>query len=1140
MDEGHGSCEHSVDPRVPGASDTSTVNQVVPASQSALFVGRERELALLTAGLDDALAGRGRLFLISGEPGIGKSRLADELAARARGQGARVLWGRCWEVGGAPAYWPWVQSLRSYVRDLDAKALRSQLGRGGADLAQIVPEAGEVVHGPSRSVVVDPETARFRLFEAVAEFLRNGGEARPLVLVLDDLHAADEPSLLLLQFVAAEFANGRLLVVGTYRDVDPTLDDPLLSTLAELARLPVTRMLALSGLNRPEVATFIGESAGVEPDERLVAALYQQTEGNPLFLGEVVRLLVSEGALADVALPPFPRLEIPHGIRAVIDHRLGHLPEECRSVLTLAAVLGREFSLEALGLATESSSSWILELLEAAIAERVVIPAVPGRLRFSHALIREVLYDELPLARRIRLHREIGEALERVYQDPESHLTELAHHFLAAAPAGDFEKAIDYARRAGERAARLLAYEEAVRLFETALEKLELKEPANERERSELLLELGDAQARAGDGPGANKTLLDAAGAARRIDAADLLGLAALGYGGRFQWARAGTDRHLVPLLEEALVTLGRQDSALRARVMSRLAGALRDEHDREPRASLGREALAISRRLGDPATLAYALGGLCSAVMWPENSEERIAIANEFARAAKEAGDVEQLAQSYYYRGFARLELGDIRAAKADFDTSAQLAAEMRQPAQQWLTVVTRATFALFEGRFEEAKELIAQAVTLGVRAQASDAVLSYRVQLFTLHLHSGSLGEVEDVLRSSIDEYPARPMFRCMLAYLLTESACEAEAGVLFDELADDRFAALPMTNEWLFSLSFLGDVAHRLHDRERANILYELLLPFAGRNACTADYIATGSVSRPLGVAATTMTRWDDAERHFEDALRMNTKMGARPWSAWTTCDWAEMLLHRDGPGDGERAVELLARAVQTAHQLGMTALFKRAAALGKRGGDTVREARVSAATPAVFRRDGEFWSVAYERETFRLKDSKGLRYLARLLGEPGREFHALDLVAGERGVVSVAGSAKPGLASLSLGDAGATLDTQAKAEYRRRLDELEGELDEARAFCDPERAARAEEERDFLVRELASAIGLGGRDRRMGSPSERARVSVTRAIRSALARIGEHSSALGDHLERTIRTGTFCSYTPDPRAPIDWRI
>jgi hypothetical protein len=218
--------------------------------------------------------------------------------------------------------------------------------------------------------------------------------------------------------------------------------------------------------------------------------------------------------------------------------------------------------------------------------------------------------------------------------------------------------------------------------------------------------------------------------------------------------------------------------------------------------------------------------------------------------------------------------------------------------------------------------------------------------------------------------------------------------------------------------------------------------------------------------------------------------------------------------------------------------LSTLLEYVGALREGGVDTPRQA--STATPSVFRRAGEYWSIAYERDAFRLKDSKGLRYLARLLGEPGRELHALDLVAGERPAVPPVQMPEPGLTPSWLGDAGETLDAQAKAEYRRRLAEMESELDEARAFGDPERAARAEEERDFLVRELAAAIGLGGRDRRMGSPSERARVSVTRAIRSALARIDEHSSALGDHFERTIRTGTFCSYRPDPRAPIDWRI
>jgi tetratricopeptide (TPR) repeat protein len=1115
------------------------VNQLVSASKSAVFVGRDRELTLLTAGLDDALTGRGRLFLVSGEPGIGKSRLADELATRARERGARVLWGRCWEAGGAPAYWPWVQSLRSYIRDLDSETLRSQLGRRAAAFAQLVPDVGDV-SVPSRSVAADPETARFELFEAVVTFLRKGGDDRPLVLVLDDLHAADTPSLLLLQFLAAELTDARILVVGAYRDVDPTLHEPLSSTLAELARLPVAQTLGLSGLERPEVATFIGASTGLEPHKHLVDAMYDETEGNPLFLGEVVRLLASERKLEPGASAPFPLLAVPHGIRAVIDHRLARLGEECRSALTLASVLGREFSLDALGLVSGFSPSEILELLEDAIAERVATTAGRDRLRFSHALIRDVLYDELPPARRIRLHREIGEALERLYQEPEPHLTELAHHFVAAAPAGDVEKAVEYARGAGERAATLLAYEEAVRLFQTAVDTLELRKAADERTRGDLLLELGDAQARAGDGPSSRDTFLRAADAARRVGAAELLARSALGYGGRFVWARAGTDRHLVPLLEEALAALGPEDSAVRVRVMTRLAGALRDQHDRGPRARLSEEAVEMARRIGDSTTLAYALDGRFAAMLWPENPEERLEIATELVAVADAAGDGERTAQGRFYRVEALLELGKIAAAEAELDTAARLAGELRQPAQLWYATVTRVTLALFHGRLDEAEELIEEALALGVSAQHSDAVLSGRVQLFTLRWERGQLDSLEELLESSVVEYPFRPMFRCMLARLYAELGREADAHAIVEILAEGDFAALPRTNEWLFSMGFLAEVAQRLGDVAAAQAVYRNLLPHAFRNACTHDYIATGSVSRALGIAAAAAGRWTDAERHFEDALEMNSRMGARPWVAWTASDWAEMLFRRDGPGDTERAAELLAGAAETARELGLTTLRERVWAMRKGGGGTLRQARVATATPSVFRRDGEYWSIAYERDAFRLKDSKGLRYLARLLAESGRELHALDLVAGEREADRPAQAAEPGLTASRLGDAGEALDAQAKAEYRRRLDELEGELDEARAFGDPERAARAQEERDFLVRELAGAVGLGGRDRRLGSPSERARVSVTRAIRSALARINEHSSALGDHLERTIQTGTFCSYRPDPRLPINWRF
>jgi eukaryotic-like serine/threonine-protein kinase len=1112
---------------------------------SSIFVGRDAELQLLRSALGDALGGHGRLVLLAGEPGIGKSRLADEIAGEARDQGGAVLWGRCWEAGGAPAYWPWVQSLRALVRALTPERLRSDLGGGAAEVAELVPELRQVLPDLPATPAANPETARFRLFDAVSAFLRSAGETQPLVLVLDDVHAADTPSLLLLQFLAGELPDARMLVLAAYRDTELTEDHPLTTALAALDRHPVTR-LPLGGLSEREVSQLIELTTRDAPGTNLVTAVQEKAEGNPLFIGEVVRLLAGEELLERP--PGLWQLAVPQGIRQVIARRLSRLAEETNDVLALAAVLGREFDVEALQGLTGLPREDLLERLDEALAARIVVevPSGVGRLRFSHALIRDTLYDELSVARRVRMHREAGEALERRYADViEPHLAELTHHFTRAAPAGEPRKAVDYASRAGDRAVRVVAYEEAVRLFDLALQTLELQPVVDPERRCELLLLLGDAQGRAGDGPGSKESFLSAASAARRIGDSDLFARAALGYGGRFLWARAGSDPHLVPLLEEALVQLDGQESPLKARVMSRLAGALRDGHDRKRPDELSAAAVELARRLSDPETLAYALDARCFAIFWPENPEQRLVLAEELIGVAEECGDRERAQHAGFVgRVGIPLELGDLETVRSELGSVNRLAQDLRQPAQLWLMTATRATVALFEGRFDEAEELIEKSLRLGERVQASDARLSHTVQRFTLSLLTGGLETVEEGIRRSIVDYPARPMFRCMLALLLLELNRDDEAHAAFDELAGNGFSALPRTNEWLFSLGFLADVAHGLGNAAQANVLYELLLTHSARNACTPDYIAIGSVARSIGVAAATASRWSEAERHFEEAFRANTRMGARPWAARTTCDWADMLLRRDGPGDRERALDLAVQAAVVARELGMEPLVRRARKLGAApppGASEVGPKNVVPARPCIFRREGEYRSVAYEGDAFRLKESKGLTYLARLLTSPGQEIHALELVSETRGVAPrSARRAEPSLEGAPFADTGEILDARAKEEYRRRLTELDDELAEARDFADPERVARVEQEREFLLRELAGAIGLGGRRRREGSSAERARVSVTRAIRAAMARITEHSPALGEHLERTIRTGTFCSYDPDPGALPDWQL
>ena len=402
-------------------------------------------------------------------PGIGKSRLAEERIAHARARGARVLVGRCWEAGGAPAYWPWVQSLRPYVRDTGVERLRSQLGEGAADVARLLPELRDVLADLAPVPALESEGARFRLFESVTAFLKRVAAAQPLVLVLDDLQAADEPSLLLLRFLARELDESRLLIVGAYRDVDPILADPLTTTLTELAREPVTRTLALAGLAAADVARFIELAAPGASAGDLGAVVHAETEGNPLFVGEVVRLLAAEGRLDEPASTP---LAIPQSVREVIGRRLRHLSDDCNRLLGFASVLGHEFDLDALAGVSGLERGELLELLDEAIEARVVseVPAAIGRMCFAHALIRDATYHHLTRSRRIQLHRQAGEVLEALYSsDLDPQLAELAHHFFESAAGGDRQKAVDYSQRAGAQAVALLAYEEAVRLYRMAL-----------------------------------------------------------------------------------------------------------------------------------------------------------------------------------------------------------------------------------------------------------------------------------------------------------------------------------------------------------------------------------------------------------------------------------------------------------------------------------------------------------------------------------------------------------------------------------------------------------------------------------------------------------------------------------------------
>jgi eukaryotic-like serine/threonine-protein kinase len=899
-----------------------------------VFVGREKEMDELRAGLEDALSGRGRLLMLVGEPGIGKTRTSEEFATYARLRSVQVLWGRCYEGEGAPAYWPWVQIIRSYVHDKEPKELMSEMGPGAADIAQVVSEVKERLPGLPVPPALEPEQARFRLFDSITTFLKNASKNQPLVLVIDDLHWADKPSLLLLQFLARELRGARLLVLGTYRDVELRRQHPLAETLGELARQQLSQRILLRGLTERDVDRFIEVTAGISPPQALVEAVYRETEGNPFFVNEIVRLLVTDGRLERSEDVKSWSVTIPQSVREVVGRRLDHLSEACNRVLTAASVIGREFGVDALERVSDISGDRLLEVMEEAVAARVVneVPRTVGRYSFSHALIRETLYEELSTNRRVRLHRQIGEVLEALYAaNPEPHLAELAHHFCEAAPGGDVEKAIGYARRAGDRALTLVAYEEAASHYQMALQAVDLKEKPDAAQRLELLLALGEAQNSAGDRDRAKETALQAADVARRLKDSEALARAALGFAASLGEYGA-IDQQVVDLLDEALDALGDVDSAVRARVLSRLSLEFTFSGARQRAETPVRKAVEVARRVGDPKALADALWTSCIVFAGPDDVEERLLISAEVLGLAEKARDPKMAQWGHSLRLGAQLELGDIPAVDREIEAGARLAEELRQPQFLAWTVLFRAMRALFDGRFEEGEQLAQQTLALAQRAQDPFLIQRFPIQLFFLRTQQGRLQEMEALFRGTVEQYPAIAAWRLFLAFLYAELGREAEARTQFEQLAAKDFADLPRDFDWLSNVATLCEVCAFLRDGHRASILYDLFLPYARRNLSGGGpAICWGSAAVSLGLVAATMQRWDDAARHFEDALEMNVRMGGRPWVAHTQHNYADMLLRRDKPGDREKALALLTEALDTAQELGMKALVEKALAL-----------------------------------------------------------------------------------------------------------------------------------------------------------------------------------------------------------------
>jgi hypothetical protein len=907
------------------------------------FVGREDLLEALRAAWSAARDGEHRLVLLAGEPGIGKTRLATELAALAHAQGATVLYGRC-HLEAVTPYEPFTEALRDYIASCPPEALGPLLGSGSGELARILPGLPERLPSLPPPLEGDPDGERYRLFEAIASTLNGAAAAGGAVLVLDDLQWADRPTLLLLQHTVRAPEAGRLLLLGTYRDSDLAPAHPLAETLAELNREGLGEVIALDGLGEQELAQLIGALTGKTAADAFARAVRSETEGNPFFVEEVLRHLGEAGALAGdepISARALEHAGVPESVKDVIGRRLARLGERTNHLLAIAAVAGRGFDYDVLERLAGLEEDTLMDSLEEAVAAKLIAeePGVVGRFGFSHALVRETLYDALTATRRVRLHRRVAETLEAVHEaDLEPHLADLAYHFSQAVRAGeDADKAVEYARRAGEQALRLIAYEEAANHFERALRCLELKPPVGESARCELLLSLGGAQLRAGWLRESRATFERVAGIARSGGDNERLARAALGAGGGEDRLPAPwrVDESLVELLEEALESVGDDDLCLSARLLARLALELYwSEARRERRGALSLRGLELARRSGDRAGLAYCLVARRFAVWGPDNLEQRLVGDAELQRFAEESGNEELALQSSWAHICDLLELGDLEAADAELDSYERLARKRRSPYHLFGAACWRTMRAISQGPPEEAERVATRTFDFG-RQILPHRFLPFHalaVQTYVIRCDQGRLGEHVDTTRALADRFREFPVWRAALAALYAELGREAEARNELETLAANDFADLPRDFLWLATTAWLGEASALIRDPRRAGALYELMLPHA-RKYVWAGYtnVPLGPSSRVLGLLATAMGRWEDAARHFEDALELATRARARPNHARTQKAYAGMLLARNGTDDRAQALHLLDEALQTAEEFGMNRLHEEASIL-----------------------------------------------------------------------------------------------------------------------------------------------------------------------------------------------------------------
>jgi DNA-binding CsgD family transcriptional regulator/tetratricopeptide (TPR) repeat protein len=897
------------------------------------FVGRSSELETLRALMPMAEGEGRRVVLLGGEPGSGKSRLVREFAREAAGAGALVLHGSCDAVVHTP-YGPFVEALDHLTRVLDPVELRAALGTAGGELTRLLPDLAQRVGELPPPVSADPDTERHRLHTAVTDLLA-GVSRRPVLLVLEDGHWADAPSLLLLRHLARAAGRARVLVLATFRDTEADLPATLSETLADLRRSDDVVRLRLAGLSQAEVIEFVRQAGEGDVDNGppvLAHAISELTAGNPFLVCELWRGLV-ETQLVEVVdgavrlTGPLEELGTPESVREVVSHRLARLTPETRGVLELTATAGAEFEFEivrgAAGLAEPELLAALDEAVRSGMIEELPSPALSYR--FTHELVRRALYDGLTGVRRAEHHLRVGEALERAKGRSGRNLADLAHHFAAAAPLGGARQGVEYNRLAAEAATDALAFDEAAARLRTALD-LSIEDPV---ERAEVFLALGNVSQRAGKGREALDAFRATADIARELGDGALLARAAIGFEDAC-WGPGIADQGAAELLEEAAAALGDESSDLRVGLLSGLARALDYQGDHERGAIVRTSAVAMARRLDDRTGLARTL----VRSYWSRGTSslaEVLEMLTEAKAIGEELGNTEIIAEAMGWRVPAFVALCDLDSARRE---AAALLATVERTAQPFMLHVAEhylSAIALCDGRLDEAEARAGRSHEWTRLFTGRDAAGVYGIQMFGIRREQGRLAELAPVIRILAADAKRAGAWRPGLVSVLVELGMHDDARRELGRVAADGLDQF-RESLWLAALTYLTDGCAALGEEGVAAAVYPELAPLAGANIMIGHLVACyGAADRYLGMLATALGEWDRAQEHFEGAMNLNRRNGAPTWVAHTAYEYARMLLTR-GPGHRARAEALLGEAAALAERIGMPALLARIRALG----------------------------------------------------------------------------------------------------------------------------------------------------------------------------------------------------------------